>query len=58
MQQTENYQLSLWNKEDRILMGIFHEEDHAIGTAPADRAKIAAEDGASAGKICRDGPQA
>lgn len=58
MQQAENYQLSLWNKEDRILMGIFHEEDHAIGTAPAACAKIAAEDDAGAGKICQGGPQA
>lgn len=58
MNQTENYQLSLWNREDRILMGLFHEEDHAIDAAPADRAKTAAEGGAGAGKICRGGPQA
>lgn len=58
MQQTENYQLSLWNEEDRILMGLFHEEDHAIDAAPADCARIAAEGCAGAGKICRGGPQA
>lgn len=58
MQQTENYQLSLWNKEDRILMGIFREEDETIHAAPADCAKIAAEGDAGAGEICQGGLQA
>lgn len=58
MQQTENYQLSLWNKEDRILMGLFREEEPAVNAPPEDRAKIAAKGRGSAVEFCRDGPQA
>lgn len=42
MQQTENYQLSLWNREDRILMGILREEDEAASPAAASPLREAA----------------
>lgn len=43
MQQTENYQLSLWNREDRILMGIYREEEETDSAAPASCSKLSPE---------------